>query len=86
MRDCWDCRRPQRFSFWTKGELARLAMIGAVCWYPLSMARDETAFFDRHPRSRVAPVASAGGSVRAIRVTPFDLRTTGAAALGDTDD
>lgn len=87
MRDSRNFSRPQRFSFWTKGEFARLAVIGALCWYPFSMSTDETpSLTQRHARPETGATVPAAGRLRALRVTDFDLAKTGPLSLGDTDD
>jgi len=84
MRQRSHLKAPPQFAFWTRGEIVRLSVMAITCTIPVVMPAKHA-----HPLTLVArpafPASASSSHVRAIRVTSFDVNTTGIAALGDSD-
>ena len=80
------------FSFWSKGELARIALIASLIAYPLSVSAVDgpDAATGKTERSSAPQVAAKPpgqpGRLRSVRVVDFDMAKIGMKALGDIDD
>jgi hypothetical protein len=81
-----------RFEFWSKGELARLAVIAGLAIFPISVAALDgpdgqdgaTGTATARPGAAVAPIQP--GRLRSVRVVDFDVGKLGLKAMGDIDD
>jgi hypothetical protein len=79
------------FAFWSKGEMARIAMIAGLVAYPISVsAVNGPAGVAGKPEHAIPQQASKlpaqPGRLRSVRVVDFDIAKLGLKALGDLDD
>ena len=76
---------PERFPFWTKGELTRIGLIASLALLPLSISAVESHMRVPHSEPRAA-VSVPRGQLRAVRVVDFDMAKFGMTSMADADD
>ena len=86
MLDDWSDDAPERFPFWSRGELARIGLIASLAILPLAISAAEEP---RHPQTQSQTRAAnpvQPGQLRQVRIVDFDLAKLGMRAMADADD